>query len=314
MLGPVARDLLDAARGLPRDAGRELRYGRRGSLSVDLDRGVWFDHEAGVGGGTIALVEHMRGCGRSEALSWLRDGGHLPRDGGQPRPGVRRPQAASRPREASPSSSAPDARERARAALVRALWGASVPWLDGPARAYLESRRVWVAFGYRWVRWLPREAAPAPVPRARWWGVPRDAQGLLVFAYVRDGAVVAVSLEALDARGRPLPQRWRRTYGRRTGAAFRVREGGEVLHAAEGEIDALAIARLRSGSVYGLGGTSGLASCAALIGGHREMVIHADGDRGGRRAAARGLASVRARGVPARVCWYGGDPAEEVLG
>jgi hypothetical protein len=34
-----------------RHSGRELRYGSRGSLSIDLGEGVYFDHEAGEGGG-----------------------------------------------------------------------------------------------------------------------------------------------------------------------------------------------------------------------------------------------------------------------
>lgn len=71
-----------------------------------------------------------------------------------------------------------------------------------------------------------------------------------------------------------------------------------VLHVAEGEIDALAIARSYPDSVYGVG------SCVGLVGRHREVVTHADGDCGGHRAATRGLASVRARGFRARVCWY----------
>ena len=29
---------------------RELRFGRRGSVAVDLEHGLWFDHEAGAGG------------------------------------------------------------------------------------------------------------------------------------------------------------------------------------------------------------------------------------------------------------------------
>ena len=41
--------------------GRELRYGRRGSLSVDLAGGHWFDHEAGEGGGVVELVTRERG-------------------------------------------------------------------------------------------------------------------------------------------------------------------------------------------------------------------------------------------------------------
>ena len=44
LAGDVARALL----GEPSSSTRaELRFGRRGSLSVDLRRGVWHDHEAG---------------------------------------------------------------------------------------------------------------------------------------------------------------------------------------------------------------------------------------------------------------------------
>ena len=66
--------------------------------------------------------------------------------------------------------------------------------------------------GYWCVRWIALEATPAPVREARWWGLPARACGALVCAYVRAGAVVAVTLEALDARGvrngDPSARRW----------------------------------------------------------------------------------------------------------
>ena len=34
----------------------ELRFGKRGSLSVDLKSNVWFDHEHMVGGGMLDLL------------------------------------------------------------------------------------------------------------------------------------------------------------------------------------------------------------------------------------------------------------------
>ena len=37
----------------------ELRFGKRGSLSVDLKSNVWFDHEHMVGGGMLDLVIHQ---------------------------------------------------------------------------------------------------------------------------------------------------------------------------------------------------------------------------------------------------------------
>ena len=36
--------------------GSELRWGNFGSLSVDLDKGTYFDHEVGSGGGLVDLI------------------------------------------------------------------------------------------------------------------------------------------------------------------------------------------------------------------------------------------------------------------
>ena len=46
-------------RGEPNRAissAREWRYGTHGSLSVDLEKGTWFDHELNEGGGCIDLI------------------------------------------------------------------------------------------------------------------------------------------------------------------------------------------------------------------------------------------------------------------
>lgn len=51
----------------------ELRFGAHGSRSVDLRQGVWFDHEAGKGGGVLALLEAERGLKGREAFDCLRD-------------------------------------------------------------------------------------------------------------------------------------------------------------------------------------------------------------------------------------------------
>ena len=32
----------------------EYRYGARGSLSIDLRKGTWYDHEVGDGGGVLS--------------------------------------------------------------------------------------------------------------------------------------------------------------------------------------------------------------------------------------------------------------------
>ena len=284
--------------------GRELRYGRRGSLSVDCERGTWFDHEAGEGGGVIALVERECGSDRAGAIAWLRERGFL--EGSEDR--VR----GFRPLPAAPAPAA----ERARTALVAAIWSAGGSACSTPAQGYLEFRGVWsaaAALTPSVLRWMPRSAAPAFSPDARWFGLPRGACGAVVFAWLRAGSVAAVSLEALGLDARVLGARWRRTCGRRTGAVFWARRaaGADVVHAAEGEIDALAVTLLCDGEVMAVGGTSGFVNVAELVGAHRSVVLHADRGRGGERAAVKGLAGLRRRGICARVTWYASDPAAE---
>jgi hypothetical protein len=40
---------------------REWRYGNKGSLSINLDNNVWFDHEANKGGGVLILSSDKKG-------------------------------------------------------------------------------------------------------------------------------------------------------------------------------------------------------------------------------------------------------------
>jgi RecA-family ATPase len=74
LMGPVARALLgdpNAALSKP----RELRFGARGSLSVNLDKGIWHDHEASAGGGVLDLIRRETGAENGAAIEWLRDRG-----------------------------------------------------------------------------------------------------------------------------------------------------------------------------------------------------------------------------------------------
>lgn len=57
-------------------AGHEWRWGRKGSLSVVVSgdkAGMWFDHEAGEGGGFADLVGRDLGMARSDANDWIAD-------------------------------------------------------------------------------------------------------------------------------------------------------------------------------------------------------------------------------------------------
>lgn len=57
----------------------ELRWGKNGSLSVDLVKQTWHDHEDQTGGGVLDLLTSFRGYTKGEAIEWLQDEGFLER-------------------------------------------------------------------------------------------------------------------------------------------------------------------------------------------------------------------------------------------
>ena len=87
---PVSRELL----GEPAEHDkrkRELRWGTRGSMCVNLDKGAWHDREANRGGGVLDLIQWKAGLDKPEAVAWMRERGHLqdqppPADKSKPRP------------------------------------------------------------------------------------------------------------------------------------------------------------------------------------------------------------------------------------
>jgi Toprim domain len=57
----------------PLSSRRELRFGRKGSLAVVIEgqkSGRWYDHEAGVGGDLINLIQRMRGATFHEGVAY----------------------------------------------------------------------------------------------------------------------------------------------------------------------------------------------------------------------------------------------------
>jgi hypothetical protein len=87
LIGPVARQLLGEPNPAHSSRGN-LRWGTNGSMSVDLVKGVWHDHESGEGGGTIRLIEVRARTDKAGALAWLRRNGHLKDPADTPRPQV----------------------------------------------------------------------------------------------------------------------------------------------------------------------------------------------------------------------------------
>lgn len=87
LIEPVAR----ALRGDPNpnySKPDDLRFGNHGSLSVVPSTGTWYDHEANVGGGTLALIQHEEAAvDNAGAFAWLVEQGLA-----KPEPAKRQPQ------------------------------------------------------------------------------------------------------------------------------------------------------------------------------------------------------------------------------
>ena len=73
----VARELMPD-RPIFYETEREIRFGNRGSFSVNKEIGVFCDHEANANGGLLDMIMHL--CGfqnKAQAVNWLKDKGLL---------------------------------------------------------------------------------------------------------------------------------------------------------------------------------------------------------------------------------------------
>jgi Toprim domain len=112
---------------------RQWRYGRKGGLSVDISRAVWFAHDGGAGGGLLDLVVWLgRARDRAEAADWLRREGWL---------GSREIHPFASPFKAL-SAAAEAAEQAAKRARALAVWEAAGPLLGSPAFTYLAAVRA----------------------------------------------------------------------------------------------------------------------------------------------------------------------------
>lgn len=77
LIEPVARALLGEPNRRLSKKG-ELRFGSNGSLSVDLGKGTYYDHEAAQGGGVLDLITRQTGLRGQDAIQWMREQGLEP--------------------------------------------------------------------------------------------------------------------------------------------------------------------------------------------------------------------------------------------
>ena len=121
------------------------RWGNKGSLSVDVERGQWFDFEADTGGGVLEFVERERQTDRKGAIQWLTDNGFI-----EDQKPIRRNLRRSKARTGQPIPKHRQGADRKRATTqttpnveyARRLWAESEPIGE---RAEHPVRR-WAAF------------------------------------------------------------------------------------------------------------------------------------------------------------------------
>ena len=76
-LVPVCRQLFgDPNLAVSND--KNVRWGNRGSFSVDVEKGTWYDNEAGEGGGVLDLVMRQQHVEKPDAVRWLVQHKHIP--------------------------------------------------------------------------------------------------------------------------------------------------------------------------------------------------------------------------------------------
>ncbi|WP_441268829.1 AAA family ATPase [Bradyrhizobium sp. 215_C5_N1_1] len=72
----IAEELLGAPNvRLSSDGDR--RYGKHGSLSIDVETGRYYDHESKTGGGVLDLISRETGRDHKAAMQWMREHGYL---------------------------------------------------------------------------------------------------------------------------------------------------------------------------------------------------------------------------------------------
>lgn len=270
-LSDAAEDIAERLFGKPASrTRRELRWGRKGSISIRLDgrHGARFrSFEAEIGGSMLDAIMFAYGCSFANAIEIGRQMLGLA-DGDAPPP----PKRARRDFDA-------DAEEDRAIADARALWAASRPIAGRPAAVYLAGRGLadapWTTETVRYVG----KASIAGTLGWRWW-----PGGAVVFP-IRDDAdqIKAVQLVAIDDAGAAIRDdaggKLKRTRGRMAGAALRLPgDETEPLILAEGPETAASVWMATGWTVWSLTGGVPRADLSAVPVA-REIIVAADDDK-----------------------------------
>jgi len=214
-LAAWAAEVTLALRGEPnsRSGRRELRFGRKGSISVMIagpKAGSWYDHEAGVGGDLLSLIQRERAGTFRDAIAYAEKFiGHVPVDLAQ---------TSLSPPKGQRFDDAAHCESNGRIALD--LWREAVPIAGTIAASYLELRGL---------------VLPAAIDGAVLRFHPHCPSGQknrhpCVLALLRDihtNAPRAIQRTALSSAGGKIG---RMTLGPKAGAAIKLSTDAEVTH------------------------------------------------------------------------------------
>jgi DNA primase len=252
------------AAGMEWTALNPRRHDRRaGSFRVNLRSGRWADFASGErGGDPVSLYAYLFTNGRQGVAASELNGGAIT---------VRPVMAAKVAKVANP-----DVDEEQRIARARSLYAAAGP-IDGIAEAYLLSRGLQPALGWEWLR--------SAVLR-----YPDGGEHPAIIAPVTgaSGALEGIQRTFLTADGCKLPVRNPKlSLGRVRGGAIRLANPAAELVLCEGLEDGLSLAQEMPGAHVWAAPGAGMLSAMSLPSIVSRVIIAADNDAPGERAAMR---------------------------
>ncbi len=261
----VARRLLgDPNRAL--STKTELRYGRKGSLAIDLKKNVWHDYEAGEGGGVLDLVCRENGGSHREARDWLRDELGFVGNG-----------ESSRGRENFPPAIKSESERRAEAL---AIWEDSVPALHTPAQDYLACRGIVIQ----------------PPACIRYHA---GINALVALVQAVDGTFSGIQRIYLETNSRGTWRRSRYSLGPIKGGAVRLTPAAESIQLCESVEDGLALLQMTGRPTWAVPGASFIPTFEPPTS-VSEVILGPDHDEAGLEAIERALKAATNRSLKFR--------------
>lgn len=276
-MAELARCMADTATKLLGQPNRALstaenwRYGRKGSLSVDVKRGRWFDHESGTGGGVLSLIRAMTGTDNRGAFDYL---GIAP-DASD------RPGRSMKPLKRIVGSDARDAAVQAgretRIASALKLWGDAIHSAGTLVETYLASRHLT----------LPDDEPERVIrfhPACPFGGNAVHPCMVALFRDIVTGEPCGIHRTAFTPEGGKIDKKM---LGRSGGAAIMLSKSADVTHGlgiAEGIETALSVLNAGWAPIWAIGSAGCLAGFP-MLDGIEALTVFADADAAGLKAA-----------------------------